>query len=58
MAYPDNNQVSTNTRLKYNFGEKAQALINPSRNIKAPARQFYDWLIKPIEKDLKLSGVS
>ncbi|MFN6482155.1 MULTISPECIES: CHAT domain-containing protein [unclassified Nostoc] len=33
-----------------------QALINPSRNIKAPARQLYDWLIKPIEKDLKLSG--
>ncbi|MBN3908915.1 MAG: CHAT domain-containing protein [Nostoc sp. NMS1] len=33
-----------------------QALINPSRNIKAPARQLYDWLIKPIEKDLKQSG--
>ncbi|MFN6529809.1 CHAT domain-containing protein [Nostoc sp. ChiSLP03a] len=33
-----------------------QALINPGRNIKAPARQLYDWLIKPIEKDLKLSG--
>ncbi|MEA5600622.1 CHAT domain-containing protein [Nostoc sp. UHCC 0252] len=33
-----------------------QALINPSRNIKAPARQLYDWLIQPIEKDLKLSG--
>ncbi|MEA5621922.1 CHAT domain-containing protein [Nostoc sp. UHCC 0251] len=33
-----------------------QALINPSRNIKAPARQLHDWLIKPIEKDLKLSG--
>ncbi|QKQ73806.1 CHAT domain-containing protein [Nostoc sp. TCL240-02] len=32
-----------------------QALINPSRNIKAPARQLYDWLIKPIEKDLKQS---
>ncbi|MCC5653529.1 CHAT domain-containing protein [Nostoc sp. XA013] len=32
-----------------------QALINPSRNIKAPARQLYDWLIKPIEKDLELS---
>ncbi|MEH2161570.1 MAG: CHAT domain-containing protein [Nostoc sp.] len=33
-----------------------QALINPSRNIKAPAHQLYDWLIKPIEKDLKESG--
>ncbi|WP_375492298.1 hypothetical protein [uncultured Nostoc sp.] len=26
MAYPDNNQVSTNARLKYKSGEKAQAL--------------------------------
>ncbi len=33
-----------------------QALINPSQNIKTPARQLYNWLIKPIEKDLKLSG--
>ncbi|WP_373528771.1 CHAT domain-containing protein [Nostoc sp.] len=33
-----------------------QALINPSQNIKVPARQLYNWLIKPIEKDLKLSG--
>jgi len=33
-----------------------QALKNPSRNIRTPARQLYDWLIKPIENDLKLSG--
>ncbi|MBW4686329.1 MAG: CHAT domain-containing protein [Komarekiella atlantica HA4396-MV6] len=33
-----------------------QALKNPSRNLKTPARQLYDWLIKPIENDLKLSG--
>jgi CHAT domain-containing protein len=33
-----------------------QALKNPSRNLKIPARQLYDWLIKPIENDLKLSG--
>ncbi|MCW5317662.1 CHAT domain-containing protein [Nostoc sp. KVJ3] len=33
-----------------------QALINPSQNIKAPAHQLYDWLIKPIEKELKESG--
>ncbi|MEH2349792.1 MAG: hypothetical protein V7K55_17690 [Nostoc sp.] len=26
MAYPDNNQVITNTSLRYNSGEKAQAL--------------------------------
>lgn len=26
MVYPDNNQVGTNTRLRYNSGEKAQAL--------------------------------
>ena len=42
--------------LHQTIGAFRQALINPSRNIKAPARQLYDWLIKPIEKDLKLSG--
>ncbi|MFS0513559.1 CHAT domain-containing protein [Nostoc sp. UIC 10607] len=42
--------------LHQTIGTFRQALINPSRNIKAPARQLYDWLIKPIEKDLKLSG--
>ncbi|NWF59256.1 MAG: CHAT domain-containing protein [Fischerella sp.] len=29
-----------------------QALENPSLDVKKPARQLYDWLIKPIEKDL------
>ncbi|MFW9257174.1 CHAT domain-containing protein [Nostoc sp. CALU 546] len=42
--------------LHKTIGAFRQALINPSRNIKAPARQLYDWLIKPIEKDLELSG--
>ncbi|MCC5644187.1 CHAT domain-containing protein [Nostoc sp. CHAB 5824] len=42
--------------LYQTIGAFRQALINPSRNIKAPARQLYDWLIQPIEKDLKLSG--
>ncbi|MBN3896546.1 MAG: CHAT domain-containing protein [Nostoc sp. NOS(2021)] len=42
--------------LYQTIGAFRQALINPSRNIKPPARQLYDWLIKPIEKDLKLSG--
>lgn len=27
MAYPDNNQVSTNASLRYNSGEKAQSLL-------------------------------
>lgn len=27
MAYPDKNQVSTNARLRYDSGEKAQALL-------------------------------
>jgi CHAT domain-containing protein/Tfp pilus assembly protein PilF len=29
-----------------------KALENPSLDVKKPARQLYDWLIKPIEKDL------
>ncbi|MBD2679650.1 MULTISPECIES: CHAT domain-containing protein [Nostoc] len=33
-----------------------EALINPSENVKAPARQLYNWLIKPIEKDLQVLG--
>jgi CHAT domain-containing protein len=46
----------TSENLHQTIGEFRQALINPSQNIKAPARQLYDWLIKPIEKELKLSG--
>ncbi|WP_392531735.1 CHAT domain-containing protein [Nostoc sp. C117] len=45
----------TAENLHQTIGDFRQALINPSQNIKAPARQLYDWLIKPIEKDLKLS---
>jgi CHAT domain-containing protein len=33
-----------------------KALQNPSQNAKQPARQLYDWLIKPIENDLKQAG--
>jgi CHAT domain-containing protein len=33
-----------------------QALENPSKDVKKPARQLYDWLIKPIEKDLNQTG--
>lgn len=33
-----------------------QALENPSRDAKKPARQLYDWIIKPIENDLKQAG--
>jgi CHAT domain-containing protein len=46
----------TGENLHETIGDFRQALINPSQNITAPARQLYDWLIKPIEKDLKLSG--
>jgi CHAT domain-containing protein len=33
-----------------------QALQTPSQNPKKPGRQLYDWLIKPIENDLKQAG--
>ncbi|ARV61404.1 hypothetical protein BZZ01_24755 [Nostocales cyanobacterium HT-58-2] len=33
-----------------------QALQDPSQNAKQPARQLYEWLIKPIENDLKQAG--
>jgi CHAT domain-containing protein len=33
-----------------------QALTNPSRDIKTPARQLYEWLIKPLETELKQAG--
>ncbi|MGI8501637.1 MAG: CHAT domain-containing protein [Hassallia sp.] len=33
-----------------------QALQTPSKNAKKPGRQLYDWLIKPIENDLKQAG--
>ncbi|MEA5566958.1 CHAT domain-containing protein [Anabaena sp. UHCC 0399] len=33
-----------------------QALTNPSRDIKTPARQLHNWLIKPLETELKQAG--
>ncbi|MGI2902389.1 CHAT domain-containing protein [Tolypothrix sp. VBCCA 56010] len=33
-----------------------QALQTPSQNAKKPGRQLYNWLIKPIENDLKQAG--
>jgi CHAT domain-containing protein len=33
-----------------------QALENPSRNVKKPAQELYEWIIKPIENDLKQAG--
>jgi CHAT domain-containing protein/Tfp pilus assembly protein PilF len=33
--------------------EFRQALQNPTRDAKTPGKQLYDWLIKPIEADLK-----
>ncbi|MEH1921650.1 CHAT domain-containing protein [Nostoc sp.] len=41
--------------LYKSIGVFRQALIDPSQNIKASAQQLYDWLIKPIEKDLESS---
>ncbi|HIK07789.1 MAG TPA: CHAT domain-containing protein [Trichormus sp. M33_DOE_039] len=33
-----------------------QALINPSRDVKTPARQLHDWLIRPLESELQQAG--
>lgn len=30
-----------------------QALVNPSRDVKTPARQLYNWLIQPLAPELK-----
>ncbi|MDZ8184547.1 MAG: CHAT domain-containing protein [Nostoc sp. ChiSLP02] len=43
-------------KIYQTIGDFRKALTNPSQNIKAPARQLYSWLIKPIEKELQLSG--
>ncbi|MBE9051098.1 CHAT domain-containing protein [Nostocales cyanobacterium LEGE 11386] len=42
--------------LKQTISTFRAALINPSRNIKQPASQLYEWLIKPLENDLKQAG--
>ena len=36
--------------------EFRSALKNPSSDAKVPAQKLYDWLIKPLEADLKQSG--
>lgn len=46
----------TREQLNQTIASFRQALA-PSQDLKQPARQLYDWLIKPIEKDLKISGV-
>ncbi|WP_138499405.1 CHAT domain-containing protein [Nostoc sp. PA-18-2419] len=46
----------TSENLYQTIEDFRQALINPSQNIKPPAHQLYNWLIQPIEKDLKFSG--
>lgn len=46
----------TREKLNQTILSFRQALRNPNRDIKAPAHQLYNWLIKPIENDLKLSG--
>ncbi|MDJ0735898.1 MAG: CHAT domain-containing protein [Nostocaceae cyanobacterium] len=42
--------------LQQTIRDFRQALQNPSRDIKKTANQLYNWLIKPIEKDLKQTG--
>ncbi|AFY35442.1 tetratricopeptide repeat protein [Calothrix sp. PCC 7507] len=37
--------------------EYRQTIQVPYKNIKAPAQQLYDWLIKPIENDLKQADI-
>ncbi|WP_017651114.1 CHAT domain-containing protein [Fortiea contorta] len=46
----------TRTQLHQTISSFRQALANPNRDVKTPARQLYEWLIKPIENDLQLSG--
>ncbi|MBD2253027.1 CHAT domain-containing protein [Nostoc parmelioides] len=43
-------------KLHQTIASFRQALTNPSKDIKTPARQLYEWLIKPIEAELKQSG--
>lgn len=46
----------TRQKLNQTIATFRQALKNPSQNIKIPAGQLYDWLIKPIEKELEQAG--
>ncbi|AFY33322.1 CHAT domain-containing protein [Calothrix sp. PCC 7507] len=46
----------TRAQLNQTILSFRQALGNPNRDVKTPARQLYVWLIKPIENDLQLSG--
>jgi CHAT domain-containing protein len=43
----------TREKLNETIAAFRQALA-PSQDVKKPARQLYDWLIKPIESDLKI----
>jgi CHAT domain-containing protein len=43
-------------KLNQTISAFREALQTPSQNAKKPARQLYDWLIKPIENDLKQAG--
>ncbi|WP_443193740.1 tetratricopeptide repeat protein [Nostoc sp. UHCC 0926] len=49
MAYPENNQVSTNAKLRYDFGEKAQAL--PKNNQLSEIERLNEEAIKESRQD-------
>lgn len=54
---PIHHRVSVpQAKLNQTIATFRQALTNPSKDIKTPARQLYDWLIKPIEAELKQAG--
>ncbi|MBW4560259.1 MAG: CHAT domain-containing protein [Mojavia pulchra JT2-VF2] len=46
----------TREQLNQAIATFRQDLQHPRRNVKQTASQLYNWLIKPIEQDLKLSG--
>ncbi|HLO86095.1 MAG TPA: CHAT domain-containing protein [Nostocaceae cyanobacterium] len=43
----------TKAELEQTVIEYRRAIQNPAKNIKEPANKLYNWLIKPIENDLK-----
>ncbi len=47
----------SHSTLNQTITEFRASLQNPSRNVKKPAQQLYEWIIKPIENDLKQGGI-
>ncbi|MCP2727013.1 CHAT domain-containing protein [Limnofasciculus baicalensis] len=46
----------TKTQLNQAIVEFRKTLLNSAINAKTPAKKLYDWLIKPLEEDLKAAG--